>query len=89
MQPNSVPIELGDAFERVVAARMAIAGQVASGAENAEDRRPRLGVQRFTKIIQNCHPLGPVQFLKSRKVLRVDRHRGLLKQLRLMLASES
>jgi hypothetical protein len=30
-------------------------------------------VQRFAKVIQKRHPLGLVQFLKSRKVLRIDR----------------
>src|SRR2546428_133397 len=49
MQPNTVAIELGDVLERVVAPGMAIAGPVSSGAENAEDRRPRRGVQRFAK----------------------------------------
>ena len=74
MQPNAVAIELGNALECVVAPRMTIAGPIASGAENAEDRRPRLGVQRFAKVIQKRHPLGPVKFLESREVLRIDRH---------------
>ncbi len=73
MQPNAVAIELGNAFERVVAPRMTIAGPIAGSAENTEDRRPRLGVQRFAQVIQNRHLLGPVQFLESGKVLRVDR----------------
>src|SRR2546426_816079 len=55
MQPNSVTIELGNAFEGVVAPGMAIAGQIAGGAKNAEDRRPRLGAQRFAKVIQKRH----------------------------------
>ena len=73
MQPNAVAVELGNAFERIVAPRMTIAGQIASGAENAEDGRPRLGVQGFAKVIQKRHPLGLEQFLESRKVLRIDR----------------
>src|SRR5437870_1115822 len=88
-QPNAVAIELGNAFERVVAPGMAIAGQISGGTKNAEDRRPRLGAQRFAKVIQKRHPLGPVEFFQSRKVLRVDRYSLLLKQLRLMLAYES
>jgi len=51
MQPNAVAIELGNAFERVVTPGMAITGQIAGGAENAEDRRPRIGAQRFAKVI--------------------------------------
>jgi len=72
MQPNAVAIEVGNAFERVVAPGMAITGQIAGGAENAEDRRPRLGTQRFAKLFQKRHSLAPVQFIKSRKVLRID-----------------
>src|SRR5713101_7069997 len=64
MQPDSMTVELGDALERVVAARMTIAGQIVRSAENAEDRRPRTRAQRFAKVVESA--TGLVRYNLSR-----------------------
>src|SRR5712691_5246976 len=75
MQPDSMTVERGDALERVVAARMTIAGQIVRSAENAEDRRPRTRAQRFAKVVEKRHRFGPVQLVESGYGFSIDRHR--------------
>src|SRR5438034_11824905 len=72
-------------FQRVIAAGVAIAGEIAHGTEHAEDGCSRGRLQSFTKVAEKSHRSGPEQLVESGKVVRLGCHISFLEQSVLLL----
>src|SRR5207253_39786 len=67
--PKASWVKLRDPFQRVIAAGVAIAGEIAHGTEHAEDGCSRGRLQSFTKVAEKSHRSRPEQlvyYYKSR-----------------------
>src|SRR5256884_6753322 len=69
--PKASWVKLRDPFQRVIAAGVAIAGEIAHGTEHAEDGCSRGRLQSFTKVAEKSHRSGPEQLVESGKVVRL------------------
>src|SRR6266702_697830 len=72
--PKASWVKLRDPFQRVIAAGVAIAGEIAHGTEHAEDGGSRRRLQSFTKVAEKSHRSGPKQLVESAKVVRLGCH---------------
>src|SRR5207253_876297 len=72
--PKASWVKLRDPFQRVIAAGVAIAGEIAHGTEHAEDGCSRGRLQSFTKVAEKSHRSGPEQLVESGKVVRLGCH---------------
>src|SRR6266480_1134397 len=72
--PKASWVKLRDPFQRVIAAGVAIAGEIAHGTEHAEDGRSRRRLQSFTKVAEKSHRSRPEQLVESGKVVRLGCH---------------
>ena len=83
--PKASWVKLRDPFQRVIAAGVAIAGEIAHGTEHAEDGCSRGRLQSFTKVAEKSHRSGPEQLVESGKVVRLGCHISFLEQSVLLL----
>src|SRR5205807_9448372 len=83
--PKASWVKLRDPFQRVIAAGVAIAGEIDHGTEHAEDGCSRERLQSFTKVAEKSHRSGPEQLVESGKVVRLCCHISFLEQSVLLL----
>src|SRR5437870_1344820 len=75
--PKASWVKLRDPFQRVIAAGVAIAGEIAHGTEHAEEGSSRGRLQSFTKVAEKSHGSGPEQLVESGKVVSLGCHISL------------